>query len=98
MSPFSQDSVPADERWLERLLAGFSLADDVGLVFGPYRPRPDAPVPVARELMAWFASLAPDGSTRIDRASAPTGPGAVTFFTDANGAVARSAWEHVPFP
>ena len=94
----TQDAVPADERWLERLLGGFDLADDVGLVFGPYRPRPDAPVAVARELTAWFASLAPDGTPRIDRTRAPVGPSAITFFTDANGAVARHAWERVPFP
>ncbi len=36
----TQDAEPADERWLERLLGGFELADDVGIVYGPYRPRP----------------------------------------------------------
>ena len=30
-------------------------------------------------------------------ARTPRGPGAATFFTDANGAVARAAWERVPF-
>ena len=38
----SQDAEPADEHWLERLLAGFDSADHVGLVYGPYRPRADA--------------------------------------------------------
>ncbi len=33
----TQDSEPADERWLERLLGGFELAADVALVYGPYR-------------------------------------------------------------
>jgi GT2 family glycosyltransferase len=94
----TQDAVPADERWLERLVGGFALADDVGLSFGPYRPRPDAPVAVARELTSWFAGLAPDGAPRVDRTRAPAGPDAITFFTDANGAVARRAWEDVPFP
>src|SRR2546423_6553202 len=36
----TQDSVPADARWLERLLSGFDLASDVGIAYGPYRPRP----------------------------------------------------------
>ena len=93
----TQDAVPADEHWLARLLAGFELADDVGLAYGPYRPRPGAPAAVRRELDGWFASLAPDGRPRVDRATAPRGPGAETFFTDANGAVARRAWERVPF-
>jgi glycosyltransferase involved in cell wall biosynthesis len=93
----TQDATPADERWLERLLAGFALAPDVGLVCGPYRARPGAPAPVARELRTWFASLAPDGAPRVDRTRAPSGPGPVTFFTDANGAVARAAWSAVPY-
>src|ERR1700761_1142525 len=46
----TQDSVPANELWLTRLLEGFSAAADVGLVFGPYRPRPDASLMVTREL------------------------------------------------
>jgi rhamnosyltransferase len=94
----TQDALPADEHWLARLLAGFALADDVALVYGPSRPVPGAPVPVARELDAWFASLAPDGRPRIDRTRTPHGPGAETFFTSANAAVSRAAWSHVPFP
>ena len=95
----TQDAVPADERWLARLLEGFELADDVALVFGPYVPRCDASPMVARELQEWFASFAPDGRPRVDR-GVPTGdPGQrrFGFFTDANGCVARWAWERVPF-
>ena len=43
----TQDAVPADDLWLAKLVAGFALAADVGLVFGPYRARvrcqPDGP-------------------------------------------------------
>jgi hypothetical protein len=93
----TQDATPAGEDWLAGLLAGFELAPDVGLVCGPYVARPDAPVAVRRELRGWFASLSPDGSPRLDRTREPSGPGPVTFFTDANGAIARAAWERVPF-
>jgi glycosyltransferase involved in cell wall biosynthesis len=93
----TQDAVPAGEHWLERLLSGFEAADDVALAFGPYEARRGAPAAVARELQAWFAALAPDGRPRVDRDTAPRGPSAATFFTDANGAVARWAWERVPF-
>ena len=93
----TQDAVPADEHWLARLLAGFELAADVGLAYGPYRARRGAPAAVRRELDGWFASLAPDGAPRLDRTVTPRGPGAETFFTDANGCVARRAWERVPF-
>ena len=100
----TQDAVPADDRWLERLLDGFVLRGDVALVFGPYTPRPDASPMVARELTEWFRSFSPDGSPRIDwldpcerNASARSLLGPRGFFTDANGAVARAAWESVPF-
>ena len=97
----TQDATPADDRWLARLLEGFALADDVGLVFGPYRPRPSASPMVRRELDSWFASFAPDGRPHVDRgADAPGKRGdrdRHAYFTDANGCVARRAWEEVPF-
>jgi GT2 family glycosyltransferase len=100
----TQDAVPADADWLGRLLDAFRLAGDVGLAFGPYRPQPDASAMVARELTEWFRALAPDGRPRVDRLTAAERSqparqflGAGGFFTDANGCVARSAWERVPF-
>jgi glycosyltransferase involved in cell wall biosynthesis len=100
----TQDAIPADDRWLSRLLSGFELAPEVGLVFGPYLPRPDASLSVARELTAWFQSFAEDGRPRIDAlepdqrdAPASSFLGHRGFFTDANGCVSRAAWERVPF-
>ena len=100
----TQDAAPADEDWLARLLEAFTLAPDVGLVFGPYRPRPDASPMVARELTEWFHSFAPEGAPRIDRlgpaeraSPATVLDGIRGFFTDANGCLSRSAWEAVPF-
>jgi rhamnosyltransferase len=100
----TQDSVPAADDWLARLLGGFTLAPDVAMVFGPYLPRPDAGISVARELTVWFEGFSPDGKPRIDRLAdgdravdqgALLGPRG--FFTDANGAIAKAAWEQVPF-
>ncbi len=100
----TQDAVPADRGWLERLLLGFDLAADVGLVFGPYRPRADASISVARELTAWFDSFSTGGAPRIDAlapdqrdAPAASFLGQRGFFTDANGCVSTAAWRHVPF-
>jgi rhamnosyltransferase len=107
----TQDAEPADERWLERLLGGFELAPDVGIVYGPYLPRPDATPAVRMELERWFASLAPDGAPRVDRlnederSSVPGAPGLPVaaligprgFYTDANACVARAAWRRAPF-
>ena len=97
----TQDAVPATAHWLEALLDAFDQAQDVALAFGPYVPQPGASVSTTRELEAFFASF---GDGRVDRLSeeeralAPRhllGPRG--FFTDANGAVARAAWERVPF-
>ena len=100
----TQDATPADERWLQRLLAGFADGEDVALTYGPYRPRPDAPPAVRRELDQWFAIQAPNGrvaTVRLENAERPVArsliPQARMFFSDANGCVARAAWEEVPF-
>ncbi len=108
----TQDAEPAHERWLAELLGGFALTEDVGIVYGPYLSRPDAPPAVARELQAWFASLAPDGVPRVERLeererALPARElvrqndwewvGRRGFFTDANACLAREAWERAPF-
>jgi GT2 family glycosyltransferase len=101
----TQDAEPAEERWLERLLGGFELAGDVGLVYGPYRPRPTASAPVRMELERWFRRLSPDGAARVDRLAederenlpAIALMGERGFFTDANACVSRAAWLKTPF-
>jgi rhamnosyltransferase len=100
----TQDAVPADGGWLQALTAAFALDAEMALAFGPYRPRPDASPIVARELRDWFASLSPSGTPRVDRLQpseialpARALFGARSYFTDANGCVARAAWERVPF-
>ena len=89
----TQDAVPADDRWLARLLEGFEAGADVALVFGPYRARPDASLMVRRELADWFASL----STEPERGAREIPDVRRSFFTDVNGCLARVAWERVPF-
>ena len=100
----TQDAEPVDEHWLERLLGGFDLAQDVGIVYGSYRPRPSASPEVRIELEHWFASLAPDGLPRVEclaeaERSLPVAGliGRTGFFTDANACISRAAWERVPF-
>lgn len=100
----TQDAEPAGERWLEQLLGGFELAKDIGIVYGPYRPREGASAPVRIELERWFGSLSPDGTPQVERLSDPEGSHPVSdfigrhgFFSDANACIARAAWERVPF-
>jgi rhamnosyltransferase len=89
----TQDAVPAHRHWLARLLEGFDAAGEVGLVFGPYLARSDASLMVRRELEEWFSSL----PARVDGGAGSDGDPRRAFFTDANGCVARAAWEQVQF-
>lgn len=99
----SQDATPAADDWLATLLDGFTLADDVALVYGPYRPRPDCPPLEAARLRRFFASLSPSGTPRVDRLP-PDGERELAvdpstgYFTDANGCIRRAAWQEVPYP
>jgi GT2 family glycosyltransferase len=108
----SQDAEPAGERWLQSLLEGFAPAGDVGIVYGPYRARPDARADMRQELERWFRSLSPNGAPRVERLEAQELTlsaselvrrrdwemvGRRGFFTDANACLARTAWERVPF-
>jgi GT2 family glycosyltransferase len=108
----TQDAEPADEQWLQSLLGGFELAGDVGIVYGPYRPRPQASPAVRRELERWFESLSPGGEPCVERLEEQEMAlrarellrgndwelvGRRGFFTDANACVVRTAWERVPF-
>ncbi len=96
----SQDAEPASARWLERLLAGFQLAPDVGLVFGPYLARPDTSLAVRLELAQWFGSLAPDRAPRVDRldlTELPAGSDADAHTeADAGGTGGRGAGGGIP--
>lgn len=99
----TQDAVPASSGWLAGLVGAFTLASNVGLAFGPYLPKPGASPSVARELTTWFDSFS-EGEPKVDelgpgQAGAPPRSflGRLGFFTDANGCVARAAWEQVSF-
>ena len=57
------------------------FGENVALVFGPHRPRSDASPMVRRELLELFHRMDDEHP----------------FFSSANGAVARWAWQRVPF-
>jgi glycosyltransferase involved in cell wall biosynthesis len=99
----TQDATPAHDGWLAALLAGFELAEDVALVFGPHEPRPHASHMIKVEMERHFAvwgdavhvqRLGPSGS---ELAEYRRFPGRLTFFSDVNGCVAKWAWKRVPY-
>jgi rhamnosyltransferase len=97
----TQDAVPATPRWLDALLAAFQRGPEVALAFGPYVPQPGATAMTAHELESFFAGFGDGRVDRLDADERALGPRALLgprgFFTDANGAILRAAWERVPF-
>ena len=102
----TQDAAPAHDGWLAALLEGFTLADDVAAVFGPHIPRPDASHMIKSEMERHFATWG-DGGRKIDLQRlerTPAGmaayrafPGKWSFLSDVNCAVARWAWQRIPY-
>lgn len=101
----SQDAIPADERWLASILEGFGAAEDVALVFGPHRARPGHSPSITREMEDHFKAWGDGERIDVQRleqtpdalAAYREFPGRLQFFSDVNGAVARSAWREVPY-
>jgi glycosyltransferase involved in cell wall biosynthesis len=101
----TQDATPVHDGWLATLLEGFDQAADVAAVFGPHDARADASHMIKSEMERHFASWGE--GTRIDiqrLETSPEGlaayrafPGQLTFLSDVNCAIARWAWEKVPY-
>jgi glycosyltransferase involved in cell wall biosynthesis len=102
----TQDATPAHEGWLAALLEGFTLADDVAAVFGPHIPRPDASHMIKSEMERHFAVWG-NGGQEVDLQrleTTPAGlaayrsfPGRWSFLSDVNCAIARWAWQRIPY-
>lgn len=101
----TDDATPAGPGWLDAIVEGFGMADDVALVFGPQLPRPEHSPMVRRELIehfkSWGAGDEPElqriEDTPAGRADYEANRGHYVFFSDANGAVAKWAWEKTPY-
>ena len=76
---------PADEHWLEHLLSPFDNSQ-VGGAYGKQSPQPDAWPPVVVDYERCY------GETRLVHRSSRD-----VFFSNANAALRRNLWEHVPF-
>jgi glycosyltransferase involved in cell wall biosynthesis len=101
----TQDATPSSHGWLAALVEGFGQAPDVAAVFGPHDPRPDASHMIKSEMERHFASWGHGREIdvqRLDRSPAGIAayrefPGQLTFLSDVNCAIARWAWERVPY-
>lgn len=97
----TDDAVPASDRWLDSIVEAFGAAEDVALVFGPQIALPEHPHFVRREMADHFRTWESGGGVHIQRmpegeagrAEYEANQGFYSFFSDANGAVAKWAWQ-----
>jgi O-antigen biosynthesis protein len=101
----TQDATPASEGWLAALLEGFEFADDVAVVFGPHDVRPGSSHVLEAEMERHFANWGGGREIDVQRLDrSPQGlaayraePWRFSFVSSVNLALARWAWEQVPF-
>ncbi|MGH2959823.1 MAG: glycosyltransferase family A protein [Solirubrobacterales bacterium] len=101
----TDDSVPASDIWLDSIVEAFAQADDVALVWGPQHALPEHPHFVRREHGDHFNMWGKDGQMELQRIGTgaegleeyEANQGYFVYFSDANGAVAKWAWEDHPY-
>lgn len=90
----SQDALPADEGWLERLIA--PLDETTVAAFSRQVPRPDA-YPLERwQIEADYPPPVAEGESSASRVSGMAAPAGVMYSNVASAAL-RSAWREEPF-
>jgi SAM-dependent methyltransferase/glycosyltransferase involved in cell wall biosynthesis/GT2 family glycosyltransferase len=101
----TQDATPNGDGWLAALLEGFDVADDVAAVFGPHDVRPGSSHVLEAEMERHFANWGGGREVDVQRLDrSPRGlaayraePWKFSFMSSVNCAVARWAWQQVPF-
>ena len=97
----TQDAVPANDRWLDSLLAPFEN-DEVAGVYARQIPHPDADVLTRRNLEQWVVGNLERREQRItDHTSYlrlhPMERYKLCCFDDVCSALRRSVWERIPY-
>jgi glycosyltransferase involved in cell wall biosynthesis len=86
----TQDAEPLPG-WLDAYREAFALDAQVGVAFGPHRPRPDTSPMIARELTEFFATFSPTGAPVV------MGPDDPHFLSNVNACYARACWDEIRF-
>ena len=97
----TQDAVPADKHWLSEILRPFDVSDRVACAYGKQAPRPDCCPTVKRDVINHFRSFGPDHFLMLQvdnpRLTSERERDALTYFSNVNSAVRRTAMQTVPF-
>ena len=100
------DATPADDRWLQNLIGGFSFSDRVAGVFGRHRAYPEHGPFIARDIDDMFDryaefprvySIAEGLPSHIYRGGLVWRM-LMHFYSDNNSAISRAVWKYLPYP
>ncbi len=86
----TQDAEPLPG-WLDAYREAFALGPEVGVAFGPHRPRPTTSPMIARELDEFFAGFSPNGAPVV------MGPADPHFLSNVNACYRRACWQEIRF-
>jgi rhamnosyltransferase len=100
----TQDALPADDRWLQKIVEAVEQSENIAGAFGRHLPYQDANPFVKRDLELHFEGFlcqegglfAVDDRVRYD---ADVGYRQfLHFFSDNNACIRKSVWERIPYP
>ena len=98
----TQDALPVNELWLQKLVEAMELEDGIAGAFGSHLPYPDGNIFDRRDLPAHFARFGaePHVFAIEDREQYDRDIGLrlfLSFFSDNNSCLRRSIWEKHPY-
>jgi rhamnosyltransferase len=99
----TQDAIPADENWLAKIIEPMEKDEEVAGVFGKHLPKKNCD-PFQRRMLGDFMDLfgkeiktwkleEPGDKDEFEKRKHE-----LSFFSNVNSAIRRSAWEKIPFP
>src|SRR5215510_1000351 len=96
----SQDATPADEHWLENLLAPLREDPLVAGAFSRHRPRPNCHPMEWHRIVAYELHSQSEGQvyTAAGNPDYERNPARYRIFANSSSAIRRAVWEQIPFP
>lgn len=96
----TQDATPADDCWLENLLAPLLMDPLVAGAYSRHRPRPGCHPMEWHRIVAYELHGRPESRvhTAVDNPDYERNPILYRFFANTSSVIRRSIWEQIPFP
>jgi len=96
----SQDATPADEHWLENLLAPLREDPLVAGAFSRHRPRPNCHPMEWHRIVAYELHSQSEGQVyaAVGNLDYEQNPARYRFFSNTSSVIRRAVWAQIPFP